>query len=952
MTAVSPALRPPPHNPRFALIDSIRAIACVSVVVVHVAVIAPDPVGTWYGQMLEGLQAAVWVFFAVSGFLLYRPYVAALARGEEGPPLRDYLRRRVLRIVPAYWLALTALALWPGAPGVAGVFTGDWWRYYFFLQTYSDRLRPFGLSVAWSLCVEVTFYLALPFYARGIRRLSRAVGWKLAEIVPLFLLAGAGLTVRGLCAEGVLTWTWSPTLLGTTQFFAVGMGLAVASVAVGGREVRSRAWAFLLHRCEWMWLLAIGCLVLASSVFSYFVVHSYAPWLQVVGNDALGMTLALLLVLPAIFGAALGGLPRRILRLRALSWTGVVSYGIFLYHLPLVLWLMGTTYTTAYVPDDHSPLVRALPGFLTSHFVVSMLFATLALSFAAATVSYYVVELPLLRLKEWPLETLVRRLPRLDARRALDGAAAVFSAYGAVVFALFLVLALLVPYHFWDSLAFGEWSRLISAGGGFHHPSVSTSDLQRPLFYVLQGGLWGVIGFQEAAGRVLSLGFAALLAGSLALLASRRRHRRLESGVVLLLLVSSVPFAQQAFSGMSDLPAAALVAATGAALWLLPARPLRFALVAELAACAGLSKPTALVALGGLLLASLVGSRKELRANALSGALPIALGMLASLGYFVSQTSATPREDLAGVAVLGVLVVVAACLLRRRPRLAALPAGAAVALVAVYAATRGAGGLLQFLRAGTDGRYAELATAIRGSTAAGLEWLGPGYVLPLLLAFGLGYALCRAGGAGHRRAASIAAPVALALAWLGPWLASGRATASVGPLASGAHLLAWLLLAVPLLLARECPEELAPSRAGCTRLLLWCLPSLAVWLHETPYAPRLVAPAWPGLFLLLAAALVPGLVATARRSSLVLAGAVAALLLAALPTLASVDRLGPDGWSHLAALSPRQLLDREAVARAVSTQGLPETVDAVGRVAGARGRILTSDGELRFFFPG
>ena len=47
----------------------------------------------------------------------------------------------MLRIVPAYWVALTVLAVFPG---IAGVFGGDWWRYYFFLQIYQPLTRISG----------------------------------------------------------------------------------------------------------------------------------------------------------------------------------------------------------------------------------------------------------------------------------------------------------------------------------------------------------------------------------------------------------------------------------------------------------------------------------------------------------------------------------------------------------------------------------------------------------------------------------------------------------------------------------------------------------------------------------------------------------------------------------------------------------------------------------------
>ncbi|MDX6512951.1 MAG: Dolichyl-phosphate-mannose-protein mannosyltransferase [Gaiellaceae bacterium] len=505
---------------------------------------------------------------------------------------------------------------------------------------------------------------------------------------------------------------------------------------------------------------------------------------------------------------------------------------------------------------------------------------------------------------------LTRSRPAIAAigeRLTLDAVAALFTAYAIIVFALFLALALLVPYHFWDSLSFGGWSRLIAERGGFHLPSATAPDLQRPFFYVLQGWTWRIFGFHEPLGRLLSLAFTGLLAGSLAALARRHhRYRRVEAAIVLVLLVTSPAFLEQALSGMSDVPTAALVAATGAALWLLPVSRVRFPLLVLLAACCGLTKSTGLLGLGALFLASLVGPWATLKARALAGALPIGLGMLAALAYFQYQASQH------GLTVLGLL------------------------------------------RSGTaSGFYAGLAAKGRVRAVPGLDWLGAGStVLPLLLAFGFAYAFLRVAGARHRTAATIAAPAGILLSWLGPWLSANEQTLRVGPLASSRALVIWLLLAGPLLLARDCPEELAPSRLGLARLLLWCVPPLAVWLHETPYAPRLGAAAWPGLFLLLGASLLPAFVGTARRAPLAVAAPAAALVAGAVLCLGTIDHLDGTSWSRLAALPRSEWFDRTEVRRAISAPGFTEALEAARRVTGAEGRVFTSSGEFRFFFPG
>src|SRR3712207_6891277 len=65
------------------------------------------------------------------------PYTTLFrSRGRPAPRIARYARRRVLRIVPAYWVALTLLAIFPG---IVGVFTADWWRYYLFLQLYRSE---------------------------------------------------------------------------------------------------------------------------------------------------------------------------------------------------------------------------------------------------------------------------------------------------------------------------------------------------------------------------------------------------------------------------------------------------------------------------------------------------------------------------------------------------------------------------------------------------------------------------------------------------------------------------------------------------------------------------------------------------------------------------------------------------------------------------------------------
>ena len=120
--APSPAVAPPPGNPRFPLFDSLRGLAVLAVVVYHVFVFTGALDRRVIGELVAvagGLGPTL--FFAISGFLLYRPWVAAGAAGKPRPSTSRYLRRRALRILPAYWFALTVLAIFPG---IVGLFSG------------------------------------------------------------------------------------------------------------------------------------------------------------------------------------------------------------------------------------------------------------------------------------------------------------------------------------------------------------------------------------------------------------------------------------------------------------------------------------------------------------------------------------------------------------------------------------------------------------------------------------------------------------------------------------------------------------------------------------------------------------------------------------------------------------------------------------------------------------
>ena len=110
---------------RYPLVDAVRAIAALLILAYHAAFVlgglTPDGAGRWFAHLNVGVP----LFFAISGFLLYRPFVAARLDGRPPPGLRAYWVRRALRIVPAYWLALTIVAIVLGRDQIFDGLPGD-----------------------------------------------------------------------------------------------------------------------------------------------------------------------------------------------------------------------------------------------------------------------------------------------------------------------------------------------------------------------------------------------------------------------------------------------------------------------------------------------------------------------------------------------------------------------------------------------------------------------------------------------------------------------------------------------------------------------------------------------------------------------------------------------------------------------------------------------------------
>src|SRR3954451_19013512 len=397
----SPALTPPPGNPRFPLLDAMRAIAALSIVVTHSSGLtnfnSDNALGTYTARMNFGVT----IFFLLSGFLLYRPFVAARLEGRPPIRIRDFARRRILRIVPGYWVALVLLALWPG---LLGFWDGPWWHSFTFTQIYWEDSTVQGIFPAWTLCIEISFYLVLPFLAAGIGRLAGR-RWRV-ELALVGALALGSVALRTYLQARGGFYVLQNTLFCYLDWFAYGMALAVVSVVTFGREAELPVLRTVVRRPWLPWLGFAAVFTLIAYTFNlprgFYLVYNNFNYL----GEHLGYALcATHLLLPAIFGDWAGGWPRRLLGNRVMAWLGLVSYGIFLYHGPLVREL------------HHQGAETWLPG---SGFL-SILLVAVAMAVACAAASYYLVERPALRFKDGRPKGS-RTVWRRSAARASAGA--------------------------------------------------------------------------------------------------------------------------------------------------------------------------------------------------------------------------------------------------------------------------------------------------------------------------------------------------------------------------------------------------------------------------------------------------------------------------------------------------------------------------------------------------
>ncbi|MCW3038700.1 MAG: acyltransferase [Solirubrobacterales bacterium] len=354
--------------------DALRAYALMAVVVFHIVagVLLLDTgtidFGAAYGQLggslLLGLQTTVYVFFALSAFLLSRPFVRAALGEAPFPSVRRYARHRVGRIVPAFWTAAVVILV---VYGTQGATHAQVLALFGFAQVYEHGQVAGLVDHAWSVDVEMLFYAVLVpvafACAWAVRRFRR--GGRIAVLVVLAVaVVGAALEHAGL--DPVTPVSQSP--LGGLRAFLPGVLLAVLVVRYP-------------DRAHWERLPRASSAVLAGvGLFLVWRTPHLAP-----EGDSLRLYLGTLSG-GCILGAVVvrqfrGGAVWRPLRGPVVAWVGERSYSIFLVH-GIVFWAL-------------HEVGAGQPS--TSRRLLVALVVTLPAIMAAAQVLHVLVERPAMR---------------------------------------------------------------------------------------------------------------------------------------------------------------------------------------------------------------------------------------------------------------------------------------------------------------------------------------------------------------------------------------------------------------------------------------------------------------------------------------------------------------------------------------------------------------------------
>ena len=347
---------------RYAGLDGLRGLAAFAVVIHHSLILGTD---------IGGLS--VFLFFILSGFLITGILHRSREKVEAGrttvtAALTDFWIRRALRIFPAYYLWLGLFVVFDVAFRKGEIVPNLWW-YIVYLQNFMLGFVTYQWSDfthVWSLAVEQQYYV---FFAPLVAVLPLKWHSKLMVVTIALCLA----VIQALQSAGyeMITLYTSP---------ANGFVFMAAGALMTLERARTPAWlgapaTALLATAV---VAALACYPIAERTLSF---HLPYVVLQVLSVSALSIWMIHVLQHP-------DGWASRVLETRPFKFLGLISYGLYVIHLPVGVFM------EAWLPLEAWAHATRLPKNVVDFAVMS------TISIALASASYFWFEVKFLALKD------------------------------------------------------------------------------------------------------------------------------------------------------------------------------------------------------------------------------------------------------------------------------------------------------------------------------------------------------------------------------------------------------------------------------------------------------------------------------------------------------------------------------------------------------------------------
>ena len=391
---------------RIMALDGLRAVALLIIMGYHFGV-------GW----LQGGFFSLDIFYVLSGYLITGLLLSEY-RKRSGITLSAFWLRRARRLLPALLIVLVAVTLMVKYAEPAGLYPdfrisalsalfyfSNWWQIVAQSNYFVVTGPVYPLTHTWSLAVEEQFYLVWPLVVLAVMTLSRGFKKGLRNLLVVSAVGAVASAVEMAVLYGSGTKNTTRLYFGTdthAQSILIGAVLACTLTMIQGRRGSEGMAPAATHPAARLWLTVLGVAGLAGT-FTLTYTQKGATGFAFRGGFALSALSAAAIIIGSV--CVPDGPMARVLSLGPLVWMGTVSYGAYLWHYPVFVYL--------------DPARTGQTG-------LALLAIRFAVTFALAGASFYLVERPVMEGTFW------RSLKAVGPAVALMGVTVVVIVAGTV----------------------------------------------------------------------------------------------------------------------------------------------------------------------------------------------------------------------------------------------------------------------------------------------------------------------------------------------------------------------------------------------------------------------------------------------------------------------------------------------------------------------------------------